>query len=722
MANFVPDPTGFDVEDFIEELSNELSLRYREVEDTLIRELADRVYRDIELQSLLPTETVAGGLTAAERRQQNRTLGQLAVHRRQALRELQSEATAMVEKMRRSGMAEEIIRVAAQEGEAAAAARLGLATRLPTVYQTGSAGQAVASLAISLQSRLEVMNQRITRYPKDAYQRVVSMTSPQTIVGTTTGLVQQQETVRRFLSEGITGFVDEGGRRWTIGAYSEMAGRTSVNRAFNDAGQWRMQQSGVNLVTIVGSFDACVNCAPWIGKILSTDGTPAGPRIMPHSTQDSSVPVNVSGTIEQAKNAGLFHPNCFPSFVPVGAPTGVVGADSRWFEGEVVVIDTAGGRRLTVTPNHPILTTEGWVAAGLLTVGHNVLSYHGNVERVPGSGPDHEGVETPIGEVFETLRQSSSVATVTMPGSAEQFHGDGFDSEVHVVLADRLLRTDGEAETFELSADGQFLVSSVGLSPLFPHGTLSQVVQGALSATEGIVGGAGPFGSLIRGGCVHTALHGLAGSDLDTGLLEPVLHATAIDTDEFPDLMLGEPFSGVEPDSFVQPVGIDPALLDGEIVCAESTVENVPADVDGGRYLANSLTGLVSADRIVKVERRAFAGHVYNLQSGDGWYTADSIVVHNCRDRTVAMLPGLSVPQQDFEYDKKAEGQRTRQRSIERDIRAAKRDAATAPDAMARKRAERAVRDGQEKMRGFLGETGRSRSGYREQLHFSDGK
>jgi len=131
LAKFVPDPTGFDVEDFIEELSNELSLRYREVEDTLIRELAERVYRDIELQQLLPDTRVAGGLTAAERIKQNRILGKLAVHRRQALRELQSQATAMVEKLRRSGMAEEIIRVAAKEGEAAAAARLSLASRLP---------------------------------------------------------------------------------------------------------------------------------------------------------------------------------------------------------------------------------------------------------------------------------------------------------------------------------------------------------------------------------------------------------------------------------------------------------------------------------------------------------------------------------------------------------------------------------------------------------------
>lgn len=310
MAAFVPDPEGFNLDDFIEQLSDELALRYRDAEDELIRELATRVYRDLELRQLLPTEKVAGGLTAAERREQNRILGRLAVHRAQAVRELQGISAAIVERLRRSGLAEEIVRVAAEQGEVAAAARLGLATRLPTVFQTGSAATAVGALAISLQSRLEVMNQRITRYPQDAYQRIVSLTTPNTLLGVTTSLRQQQATVQRFLREGITGFVDRSGRNWRIGSYAEMAGRTAVNRAFNDAGVYTMQQAGINLVTIVGGFDACARCAPWIGKILSTDGTPAGPRIMQHATVDQTVTVYVAGTVQQARNAGWNHPNC----------------------------------------------------------------------------------------------------------------------------------------------------------------------------------------------------------------------------------------------------------------------------------------------------------------------------------------------------------------------------------------------------------------------------
>jgi hypothetical protein len=47
--------------------------------------------------------------------------------------------------------------------------------------------------------------------------------------------------------------------------------------------------------------------------------------------------------------------------------------------------------------------------------------------------------------------------------------------------------------------------------------------------------------------------------------------------------------------------------------------------------LLASLAGLVTAVQICKVERRQFAGHVYNLETTQGWYIAENIITHNCR-------------------------------------------------------------------------------------------
>lgn len=318
MAVFVPDPDDFDVEEFIDRLASDLADRYREAEDELIREIAQRLYRDVALQQELQGASAGGGLTVAQRREQNRILALLAGHRARALRELQAIAMQVAERLAARELAEQIVALAAAEGEAAAAARLGLARRLPLVEAvpgvyttlTGTATQAVGALALSLQSRLEILNQRITRYPQDAYQHIVSQTAPNTLLGITTSLLQQQETVRRFLAAGIDAFVDRADRVWRIGSYAEMAGRTAVARAYTDASVWRMQQSGVNLGSIVGGFDACDRCAPWIGKVVSLDGSAPGPRIMQHATSGAPVTVYVHGTLNGARDAGWQHPNC----------------------------------------------------------------------------------------------------------------------------------------------------------------------------------------------------------------------------------------------------------------------------------------------------------------------------------------------------------------------------------------------------------------------------
>lgn len=348
MALFVPNPEAEAVEEIIEQLAVELARMYRDAEDELIREIAARAVRDMALAAELPTAPAGRGLTVAERRRQNRILAELAAHRARAVRELQAIAVSMAERLRLSGMAERVIEIAAREGEAAAAAQLGFAARQPvaavpvpivgggaaisTTTLTGTATQAAAMVAVSLQSRLEVLNQRITRYPQDAYQRIVALHSPSTLLGVTTSRVQQAQAVQRFLAEGIPSFTDRSNRRWTIGAYAEMAGRTSVNRAYNDAGVWRMQQSGVRFVTIVRGLDSCRKCAAWAGKILSTDGTPAGPVTMPHAAQSGTVTVHVDGTVDGARAAGWNHPNCRCRLVPYLPGLTVPQADTTYDE------------------------------------------------------------------------------------------------------------------------------------------------------------------------------------------------------------------------------------------------------------------------------------------------------------------------------------------------------------------------------------------------------
>ncbi|ANP74530.1 phage minor capsid protein [Cryobacterium arcticum] len=321
MALFAPDP-NISAEDLISDLGRTLAERYQTAEDTLLRAVAVRAYRDVELQAKLNAAVAAGSDRVAGLRyaiDRNRALAELDGHRARSLRELRLLALTTADALRAENLARDVISAATTQGEAEAAARLSMARRLPArTTLNGTATQATAATQLSLQSSLEILNQRITRLPVDAFQRIVAMNSSNVLLGVQTKLQAQNANVQQFLSEGIQGFTDRGGRNWRIGTYAEMAGRTTVARAFNDAGVWRMQQSGINLVTVQGSDSSCAKCAPWVGKILSTDGT-TGTVILPHATQDTEVTVNIAGTTDGARNAGLMHPNCshkFTAYLP----------------------------------------------------------------------------------------------------------------------------------------------------------------------------------------------------------------------------------------------------------------------------------------------------------------------------------------------------------------------------------------------------------------------
>ena len=83
--------------------------------------------------------------------------------------------------------------------------------------------------------------------------------------------------------------------------------------------------------------------------------------------------------------------------------------------------------------------------------------------------------------------------------------------------------------------------------------------------------------------------------------------------------------------------------------------------------------------------------------------------------------PGLSIPQQGFEYSNVADKARERQRDLEVQIRSAKRMEATVSEDVSAQRAKAKVKQKQAELRDHLEATGRKRNSAREQLHFADG-
>lgn len=250
--------------------------------------------------------------------------------RQRALRELQAAARGLLDRLD-PAMAEDMVRIAAEAGTRAALDQLRMLPSFDPDSLLGVGGAtAIDTLVLDLTNRLGALEQRILRYPQDAYQRIIAGNTPAILAGLTGGVKAQQRAVARFLAEGITGFVDAAGRTWTIGTYAEMATRTAALRAWQDAAIGTMQATGVNLVSVVSGDTACSKCGAWTGRILSTDGTPAGTVELPHATEDHTVRVRIDATLDDARAAGLQHPNCRCALVAYLPGLSVAGAATSY--------------------------------------------------------------------------------------------------------------------------------------------------------------------------------------------------------------------------------------------------------------------------------------------------------------------------------------------------------------------------------------------------------
>ena len=282
------------------------------------------------------------------------------------------------------------------------------------------------------------------------------------------------------------------------------------------------------------------------------------------------------------------HPNCVLPGNAVSVP-GLVGGAQSLYIGRAIEVTTAGGRCLTVTLNHPILTQKGWVAAGLLSEGENVIVCTRTEWIASSIYPDYDHMPAAIEQVFGSLKMSECVATSRMPVSAEDFHGDGRSvyGNIHIVGPNRLLLGDIESRLLETIGKIGFYGDGVRESALSRVGVLD-----LFGPSDGA-----PADSLMSGSdLVSAALGGHAGPLIPLGL------------------------------------GLS---MSGGVGLSEDASNDGAADTRLARQFVLRFPSLIATDQIVSVRKFDFSGHVYDLQSGlYGLYTVNGVLSSNCRCST----------------------------------------------------------------------------------------
>lgn len=289
--------------------------------------------------------------------------------------------------------------------------------------------------------------------------------------------------------------------------------------------------------------------------------------------------------------------NCFVGETQIACDGEIVRSYKHEYDGELFEVETAGGVNFTCTPNHPVLTSRGWVAAALLNEGDNLLIANIGDSMLPGGNPDinhvfprmdafHEFFDVTFGQRISTLRVN--------------FHGDIPASDVEVVTHKRLLRnyrnTSGRKCIYKILlkiANESFMGKSAAVKHLWRvcKSTLS-VIRGRRKAL--------PFTFRCLG---HTGVHGFgAVSNVDTGVIEP-------------------------------------------------TINDLTANPILFREFLDGFSCEVFPDNIIRINRIVAKCHVYNLQTTTGHYFVNTsipqskgkyngnfAIVHNCRCTMVAAL------------------------------------------------------------------------------------
>ncbi|MGV9282125.1 phage minor capsid protein [Streptomyces sp. NPDC003730] len=153
---------------------------------------------------------------------------------------------------------------------------------------------------------------RMLRVSVDTYRDVVARAAAAPLLGTQTRRQAAQMALDEFAARGVRGFVDSAGRSWELRSYVEAAMRSATARASLEAHSDRLAAAGIDLVLVSQAPEECPLCRPWERKVLARTGPPGRRTVeVEHATEDGeTVRVEVAGSLDEARSAGLMHVNC----------------------------------------------------------------------------------------------------------------------------------------------------------------------------------------------------------------------------------------------------------------------------------------------------------------------------------------------------------------------------------------------------------------------------
>ena len=209
------------------------------------------------------------------------------------------------------------------------AAKLGLIGKGSIPELTPNQMQAFKAYYSQSADKLNLVNTVMLESTQAAYTGVISdivnrINNTQSILNASAGEVitgvsawnkAMHDAVHRMVSNGLTGFIDHAGRRWSPEAYVAMDIRTTLFNTGRAAIWERQEQYGNDLYQVSSHAGARPLCYPWQGKVISRTDLVRDVEDLDGNT----VHVYAQSETTYGQAAGLFGINCkhYPmTFIP----------------------------------------------------------------------------------------------------------------------------------------------------------------------------------------------------------------------------------------------------------------------------------------------------------------------------------------------------------------------------------------------------------------------
>lgn len=329
-------------------------------------------------------------------------------------------------------------------------------------------------------------------------------------------------------------------------------------------------------------------------------------------------------------------PLAFNCFLPGTKVSGdITAAMLKSYKGVAVELTTKSGKTLSVTGNHPILTSRGWVRADNVTVGDSVLGdrqpVNGiDVNTVPGQVNNQETIPT-VENLFNTFFTNAFAfgGTATL-----KFDSDITNGKIDINILDNGLA---------ISLDSNLIkgVKEICFVNRLNRGALILTASDCASCSVLSV-----INAILSENTTDIAFTNIK------ALCKSILakFGCSVELNNFRFEFVISSIGG-SPSSGALPLNASRGLFDGlplkrfslglssesDALVSKVAINGRTTDAGLFGYLVNTHSREVFVDPVLDVRNFDFSGHVYDFQSENSLLSSGDIITHNCRCKVIAM-------------------------------------------------------------------------------------